>query len=92
MKRNSKPIDILIVLVIAITSFGSFKYIEKDNLWKTGQRKVKDYTYVEPYGATCMAISPGCGVCFGERVDRECLVTQEEYIKYKKLYPSLEVE
>lgn len=82
----------LIVLVIAITSFGLFKYIENENSWKTGQRKIKGYTYVEPYGATCMAISPGCGVCFGEIVDKECLVTREEYAKYKEAYPSLEVE
>lgn len=78
--------------MLLIASFGLFTYMQKENSWTTGQRKVKKYTYVEPYGGTCMAVSPGCGVCFGEIVDKECLVTKQEYDEFKEVYPSLEVE
>lgn len=61
---------------------------------RTGERPIRivGYNHIEDGGIACAAIMPACGTCYGEVIDKECYVTQEEFDSFKELYPELRGE
>ena len=80
----------LIVIIGSILVFLVMRDKEASNT--NGLLKIKGFSYHEPGSVSCAALTPGCGFCNGEVINKACYVTQEQFKEYKSLYSAVEAE
>lgn len=94
---KTTTVAIVVVIVLGVAGISWF-LATKNNTGKVGERdkinpsliRVVGYNHIDEGAVACAAITPGCGVCYGEVVNKECYVTKEEFTEFKKVYPGLE--
>lgn len=81
MKKKLLLLLILITLVIVAVVFYN-QFLRQQDV-PAGLTKVEDYNYIEEGAGRCMAISPGCGVCYGKVINKECYVDKSKLTKFE---------
>lgn len=78
MKKLSNS-KIMVIIFVVLGIFAACIVLVYGNNAKTkaGMTKVKDYNHVAEGEVTCMALTPECGYCPGEVIDKECYVKAE---------------
>lgn len=87
---------LVIMVVLGIATFGWLMSSQNANLINKrideSMIRLVDYNHSEPNEIACAALSPECGACFGEIIDKECYMTQEQFERYKQRFPDLRGE
>ena len=89
MKNKKLLLAVCILVVLGIVFIGSNR---SGNTNQNDNGKMAIKGFVRSEGASCAALTPGCGYCPGEVADGACHVTQAQFDEYKKLYPELEAD
>ena len=66
---------LLVLATVSIFIALIFYFLNKT---PSGLTRVPNFRYVEPGGVSCQAISPECGECFGEIINKQCYVDKTE--------------
>lgn len=83
MKSKYKKLAVIIGVgvVVLIAAVYALYFIDRDA--PEGMRMVKSYRDTSNDEVTCMALSPGCGICPGEIINKKCYVKKGSYEQYE---------
>jgi hypothetical protein len=82
IKKNLKAL-VLIALMLVLTAALGFLFFHKSaNPPAAGLTKVSGYND----GSVCAAMSPSCGLCYGQVIDKECYVDRDKLTPEQSRY------
>ena len=83
MKSKYKKPAVIIGVVIAVLVAAVYVLYFIDWDAPDGMRMVKSYRDTSNDEVVCLALSPGCGICPGEVINKKCYVKKGSYEQYE---------
>ncbi len=81
---KKKYLVYILIFVVAIVVIGVVLY--RNSQSTNGLTKVESYRHYDVGVTVCDAYSPGCGLCIGKVVDKECYIDKAKLTKEELKY------
>lgn len=65
---------LIVILVVLVTGI----LVNKNSQSTHGLTKVEGYVHLDDGDPACNAYSPGCGLCIGKVINKECYVDKDK--------------